>query len=208
MDSGGYTYIKLTGAGGEMWAAVRQTEVKVGDEVAVVNAMLMKGFHSKTLDRDFDQILFGELAQGGQGAPAGAAGAPPEGAATDKNVAAAHGGTAGEPVELTEPVAKAEGDNAYTVAELHAKKGELVDKEITVRGRVTKYNPGIMGKNWVHLQDGSGAPDAGNFDLTVTTSNDVAVGDVVTVKGPVHLDRDFGAGYKYALIIEDAQVTK
>ena len=77
-----------------------------------------------------------------------------------------------------------------------------------VRGKVVKFLPGIMGRNWMHLRDGSGSGKNGDNDLTVTTSDTAAVGDIVTIKGVVHLDKDFGAGYTYAVIIEDASLVK
>jgi hypothetical protein len=78
---------------------------------------------------------------------------------------------------------------------------------VAVRGKVVKYNEGILGKNWLHLRDGSGTAGKDD-DLAVTTQGKAAVGDVVVVRGPLHLDRDFGAGYAYALIVEDAEVGK
>ncbi len=103
-----------------------------------------------------------------------------------------------------EGIAKAEG--GYTVEELFAKKSELGGKQIALRGRVVKYNSGIMGKNWLHLRDGTGAD--GSNDLTVTTSEPAAVGDTVLIQGTVAIDKDFGAGYRYGLIVEDTKVTK
>ena len=41
-------------------------------------------------------------------------------------------------------------DNARTVAEILTKTAELKDKPVVVSGKVVKYNPGIMGKNWIH----------------------------------------------------------
>jgi hypothetical protein len=76
---------------------------------------------------------------------------------------------------------------------------------VKVRGKVVKYNSGIMGKNWLHIQDGSGA--AGSNDLTVTTSANTKVGDTVLVAGVLSANKDFGSGYKYALIVQDAKVT-
>ena len=70
-----------------------------------------------------------------------------------------------------------------------------------------KWNAGIMGKNWLHLRDGSGAAGKDN-DITITTSDEAAVGDVVLVKGTVRVDKDFGAGYAYPVIIEDAKLSK
>jgi hypothetical protein len=73
-----------------------------------------------------------------------------------------------------------------------------------VKGKAVKVNNGIMDRNWIHLQDGTGA--AGANDLLVTTKATVNRGDVVVVRGTVALDKDFGAGYSYSLLIEDATV--
>jgi len=101
-------------------------------------------------------------------------------------------------------VAKAKGANAYTVAEVIAQAEKLKDKPVVISGKVVKYNGSIMGKNWVHLQDGSGNAGAGTHDLLVTSAAVAKVGDVVTVAGTVRTDKDFGAGYSYKVLIEDA----
>ncbi len=103
-------------------------------------------------------------------------------------------------------VEKAKGDNAYTVGEIFAKAKELNGKKVKVRGKVMKVSRAIMGKNWVHLQDGSGSPLENSHDLVVTTQADPAIGSVVEAEGTLHADRDFGAGYMYKAIIEDATV--
>ena len=221
MDSGGYTYIKLQTPDGEKWAAVRQTVVKVGDEATIASAMVMKGFHSKTLDRTFDEILFGELGSAG-GPPAGPHGGMAAGPHGGMAAAPAEGAPAAAPAEIpghaapavggpepiAEPIARAESAEGHTVAEVFEKKADLAGKPVAIRGKVTKYNSGIMGKNWLHLQDGSGAPEAKNFDLTVTSADEATVGDVVIIRGTVAVDKDFGAGYAYDVIVEDATVTK
>ena len=93
-----------------------------------------------------------------------------------------------------------------TIAEVWQRKAELAGSQVTVQGRVVKYNAAILGRNWLHLQDGSGELAAGTNDITVTTTAEVAVGDVVTATGTVATDRDFGAGYTYSVMIEDATV--
>ena len=101
-------------------------------------------------------------------------------------------------------IAKAEGGK--TVAEVFAEKDQLAGKPVTFRGKVVKTNANIMGKNWLHVRDGSGAD--GTNDLTVTTAGAIPnVGDTVVVTGPVVLNKDFGMGYVYDVLIEDAQVT-
>ena len=102
-----------------------------------------------------------------------------------------------------EGVEKASG--GVTVAELYGQSASLAGQPVVLRGRVVKFTPNIMGTNWLHIQDGTGSQ--GTHDLTVTTGAAVQVGDLVVVKGPVTVDKDFGAGYRYAVIVEDATVT-
>ncbi len=92
-----------------------------------------------------------------------------------------------------------------TVAELFARKTDLVDKRVRLRGRVVKANRGIMGKNWLHIQDGTG--DSGSNDLTVTSVDGYAApGATVIVEGTLGVDKDIGAGYFFPVIIEDAVI--
>jgi hypothetical protein len=89
-----------------------------------------------------------------------------------------------------------------TIADLFSKKDKYSGKTVKIKGQVVKFNPEIMGKNWIHIQDGT--ESNGDFDLTVTSSSVVKVGDMITVEGKVSLDKDFGAGYFYKVIVEDA----
>ena len=103
-------------------------------------------------------------------------------------------------------VEKASGANAYTVSELFGKSAKLHKKKVVVRGQVVKVSANIMGKNWIHIQDGSGSAAKGTNNLVVTSGDIPTVGDVVTVKGTLFKDKDFGGNYKYKVIIEDATV--
>lgn len=115
------------------------------------------------------------------------------------------GGKVLSPVDLGKiKVDKAVGANARTVAEIVAKRLELKDQPVLVRGKVVKFNPQIMGKNWVHLRDGSGSAADGSNDILVTTQAATKVGDIVTVSGTVRTDQDFGSGYSYQVLIEEA----
>ncbi|MGE5662920.1 MAG: hypothetical protein ACM31I_01165 [Deltaproteobacteria bacterium] len=105
-------------------------------------------------------------------------------------------------------VDKAKGADAYTVEEIHAKGAALDKKKVTVRGKVVKVSAGIMNRNWIHLRDGSGDEAKKTHNLVVTSKDQPSVGDVVTAKGVLAKDRDFGAGYVYAVIVEDASVKK
>jgi len=91
-----------------------------------------------------------------------------------------------------------------TIGEIFANKEALEGKDISVRGKVMKFSPMIMGRNWVHLQDGTGEAASGTNDLTITTSDTVKMGDIVLVTGTVVINKDLGAGYTYDVIVEDA----
>lgn len=200
MASGGYTYLKLSTAEGESWAAVPQSNVAVGAEVVVANPMPMDGFESKTLNRRFDRISFGTAVSTASGTPAEAPGAAAGAPAHPPAQAAA---------DLAEvKVEKAQGPEGRTVAEVFSQKQSLKDSKVAVKGKVVKVSSGILGKNWVHLRDGSGTADQQDNDLTITTQDVAAVGEVVVAKGVVHLDRDFGAGYSYPVIVEEATLAK
>ena len=95
--------------------------------------------------------------------------------------------------------------NLKTVAVLNKDKTALVGKTVSAQGKVVKVNNGIMGRNFVHVQDGTG--DASNNNLIVTSKDTANVGDSVSVTGVVVMDRDFGGGYSYPLLIEDAKIT-
>ena len=109
------------------------------------------------------------------------------------------------------PVGKIEKSKAAdgkTVAEVVANKATLKDKPVTIRGQVVKVSHGIMGKNWVHLQDGSGTADKSTNDIVVTTKDETAIGQVVNASGTVRTDVDIGSGYKYAVLVEEAKLRK
>ena len=209
IDAAGYTYIRLKTPKEEIWAAVQKATVKKGSKVTIVNATLMEGFESNTLKRKFDRIFFGNLSTGSSGTMNPSPFAPGHGTQKQGSIKAQHSGVANGSQDIGEiKVKKAEGSDGKTVAEIYANKAKLKDTTVSVRGKVVKYNPKIMGKNWVHLRDGTGSPEKKDNDITVTTLDTVVVGDEVLVRGKVHLDRDFGSGYSYPVIIEDGKVVK
>ena len=199
LDASSYSYLRLRTPSGEIWAAVPQTDVAVGTQVTIANAAPMDGFESQTLGRRFEQILFGTLDPSSSG---GEVGLPPGHVPVNRETAAT---SDTEAVPIV--VEKATGADGRTIAEIYAQRTTLAGKQVVVRARVVKFTPGIMGKNWLHLRDGSGTAAAEDHDLTVTTNSMVRVGDMVVVSGSVSIDRDFGAGYAYKVIMEDAPVT-
>ncbi len=216
MDSGGYTYMKLN-TGDQPWIAIPQAEVKAGDDVACYNGMVMSNFTSKTLNRTFDSIIFSSglvKNEPVQPATANSAGADSFASAVKEETPevnmAESGGSVGAVAPFTEiKVEKAKGDNSYTVEEIFTQSSKLDGKTIRVQGKVTKFSPNIMGKNWIHLQDGSGDPLKNTHDLVVTTNMEPPQDqDIITIEGTVRANKDFGAGYSYEVMIEEAQLVK
>jgi len=101
-------------------------------------------------------------------------------------------------------VARASGAGGRTIAEIWSRRSQLVGQNIAVRGQVVKATNGVLGKNWLHLRDGTGEGDAA--DLTVASTDGAAIGDTVLVTGVVQIDRDLGAGYRYAVLVDDARI--
>jgi hypothetical protein len=158
----------------------------------------MHNYHSNTLNRDFKLVYFVDSIVNKTGGAQ----------AKDAAMPAGHPPTAASsalPQIDVSGVARAKG--GMTIGELFANKANLSGKEVTLRGKVVKFLPQIMGKNWLHVRDGSGDAKTHTNDLTVTTEAAVKVGDTVLVSGKVGLNKDFGYGYKYDAIIENAKVT-
>lgn len=188
MNAAGYTYIHLVNEKGDMWAAVPETNVAKDSTVTLSIQMMAENFESTSLNRKFDRLAFATI----DGAPAGKPQMPP-GMASAMNAKV--------------DVAKVEQPSGGTsVATLWKDRKSLAGKEVVVRGTVVKFLPQIMGKNWIHLRDGSGSQAAKDNDITVTTTDAVKVGTVVTATGKVSVDKDFGSGYAYPVIVEDAKL--
>ena len=207
LDAPPYSYLQVKTPQGDVWAAVPQTTVAKGATVRVYNPMLMTKFESKSLKRTFDEVYFGTLMPDGSDAQATGGSAPAAAGAAGTNPHTGAAAPSAEPVKVGK-VEKATGADALTIAEAWAKLGSLAGKTVTIRGVVVKYNPQVMNKNWLHLQDGSGDAKAGSNDITVTSNDAAAKGDTVTITGVVRTDKDFGSGYSYAVLVEDAKVVK
>jgi hypothetical protein len=195
VNAGSYTYMRLKTKDGEVWAATMLSTIAKGSKVQLHDPMLMTNFESRAMGRTFDEIVFASAVStetGGLNNPA-------------KQMAETHKGAAAS--AATVPVVKAPkaaGKNGRTVAEVHAQRTQLRGKPVAVQGTVVKFSPDIMNRNWIHLRDGSGSAADKSNDLMVTTSQRVKVGDVVTVSGLVKTDVNYGSGYAYPVVIENA----
>jgi uncharacterized cupredoxin-like copper-binding protein len=196
MNAANYTYVRVKTDAGDVWAASGEFKVAVGDRVTLALEMPMENFHSQTLKRDFPLIYFTtRIGREGEAPPAAPAMMSAHGQAAGAGPAAA---------QVIGPIEPAPGGT--TVANVWANRKSLAGKSVTVRGQVVKFNGGIMGRNWIHIQDGTGAAADGTNDLLVTSDAGAKVGDVITVTGTVAIDKDFTAGYAYAVLIEGAKI--
>jgi hypothetical protein len=220
MNSSGYTYMLVSNGGLQQWVAIPETTITKGDRVRYHQGMTMNDFHSKTLNKTFASILFsaglaGEREQAAQtptatGGDSFASALKSEQQSTQLAVTpeATSGGSVGAVVPFEEiAIPKADGSNAYTVGEVFAKAKELHNRKVRVRGKVVKVSTAIMGRNWVHLQDGSGDPLSNSHDLVFTGETAPEVGAIVVMEGVLAADKDFGAGYSYKAIVEQAVVS-
>jgi hypothetical protein len=184
-----YTYMKVKEANNEFWIAVTKRQIEPGATISFADALEMTNFQSKDLQRTFDKIYFVSRIVG-------------DGSSESQQ-------SMSMPLRMKPELEKKEisiepAKGGVTIGELFANRDSYADKTVLVKGQVTKVNRAIMDRNWVHLQDGTS--DSGSFDLTVTTSDDVKVGDVVTFEGKIALNKDFGAGYTYEVIMEEAKL--
>ena len=196
MNSGGYTYVNLEKNGKKTWVAASETRVKVGQEVSCPSGMNMNNFTSKTLKRTFESITFCNT-------PLNTVGGKMD---TNQKSPGSKGAKVTSVGAIK--VKKASGANAYTVGDIYKNKSKLDKKKIVVRGKVVKVSGGIMNKNWIHLQDGTGSQKNGTNNLVFTSQDLPALGDVVTMQGILYKDKDFGSGYKYDVIVEKATIQK
>ena len=184
-----YTYLKVKEAGKDFWIAINKREIEVGTKISFMGGLEMNNFQSKDLQRTFEKIYFVNRIVGS------------ESSTTQQPMSMPHQ-TRPEPEKKEISIEPAEG--GITISELFTNRDSYADKTVLIKGQVTKVNRAIMDRNWVHLQDGTS--DSSNYDLTITTEEEVNVGDVVTFEGKITLNKDFGAGYSYKVIMEQAKL--
>ncbi|MCD6394930.1 MAG: hypothetical protein J7M40_15680 [Planctomycetes bacterium] len=180
-----YTYLRVKENDADFWIAIRKTPMEPGETISYANPLEMRDFTSKELQRTFDKIFFiSAYSKGDASTPATAA--PRTRPAIDKK-------------EISIAPAK----DGISIGELFSNKGAYAGKTVTIKGQVVKFSAAIMKRNWVHIQDGTSGD--GKHDLAITTQDEAAVGDIVTFEGKITLNKDFGAGYKYKVIMEEAK---
>jgi hypothetical protein len=188
-----YTYLHTEETGRLQWLAVPKMEAREGETYYYQGGVEMGEFKSKELDRNFSSILFldgvisPDIVEGGKTSLKTSAEKPKS---TEEKIG----------VDI-KPVT-----GGITISELLSNKEKYSNKVVKIKGKVTRFNSRIMNRNWIHLQDGTSS--SGEFDVTATSADDVIVGDVITIEGIISLNKDFGAGYYYKIIMEDGKVSK
>lgn len=198
MSSAGYTYIRVEEKGKAFWIALPETQVSVGEKISFYEQMLMEDFNSRSLNRTFDRILFVEAINKGTELPTQVKAKPSPNKKPPVQQAESQ-----KSKELGSPAGR------FTIKEIFEKKEELVGKTIEVKGKISKLSKLIMDRNWVHIEDGTGTKQEQNNKLIFrTTKAGIAVGDEVVAKGVLYVNKDFGYGYYYPVIVEDAVFSK
>ena len=186
IDAGNYSYLQLKENDKVYWAAVPTMQIENGEQIFFSEYMEMKDFRSETLDRTFESVLFVNDANK---------------VADKKTLQIAHANLkpGNETTISVEPL-----DDGKTIAQIFNEKESLKNKTVKVRGKVVKFNGGIMNRNWIHIQDGT--DNEGEYDLLITSKESAKVGDVIRAEGKLAIDKDFGAGYFYPVVLENAKI--
>ena len=188
-----YTYCFVNTNNTDYWIAISKLNINEGEVIYYNKGLEMLNFHSKELDRTFSVVYFVQKASKN----------PNSGIVTN---------TVTKDNLTTKPIIDKKNfsyDKAFdgiTISDLYANRDKYANKKVRIRGRITKFNSSIMSRNWAHIQDGT--DNNGNFDLTVTTQETVNIDELVTFEGTIALDKDFGAGYFYPIIMEEAVIIK
>ncbi len=187
INTDNYTYVHVDTGKSKHWAAAPPVSLAPGSMVSFVPNMPMQKFYSKTLKREFDVVYFvGQIYTDKAGDPA--------------TTPAPHKSANKAPAQPVAGIKKAA--NGNTISEVLGQKQQLAGKTIHIRGKVVKYTPQVMGTNWIHIRDSSTAKD-----LTLTTAGTAKTGDVILVSGKLSLNKDFGFGYIYEVLLEDSSIT-
>ena len=188
MNTNSYVYAKVVENGEEFWIATSKKELEIGGKYFFRDGLLQTNFESKEFDRVFDKIyLVSNLVS--ENHAQSSEGSKSETNKDDNNK------------YLGQPKVKLK-DGSISIAELVGNKNKYEGKTVQLTGRCVKINTNILGRNWIHLKDGT----LDSYDLVVTSDIVVPEGHVLTMKGSVILDKDFGAGYKYEILVENGEI--
>ncbi|MEX6625341.1 hypothetical protein [Tenacibaculum salmonis] len=190
IPAGGYIYLKVSENDKKYWVAVPGREIKIGATYYYDEGMEMKNFESKILKRTFDTVIFAQGVRDEENKTKNKINNKTIKKSTNKG--------------KTKVVNIEKAANGIQISELFENPKTYQNKEVIIKGQAVKVNNEIMGVNFIHLQDGT--TGNGEYDITITTNEKVKIGDIITIKGTVILNKDFGAGYLFDVLIEKAIV--
>jgi len=180
-----YTYLNVTENGNKFWIAIPRKEIEIGGTYYYRGGLLKRNFPSKEFNRVFDTIYL-------------VADVIPN--STNSGMPIEEEGMTNQEIHTHEAINVEPTEGTVKISSIFSDPSKYQGKQVKVTGKCVKVNPMIMGRNWVHIQDGSGD----NLDLTVTTADNIPLGAIVSLEGIIALDKDFGAGYRYDIIMEKA----
>ena len=186
MEAGTYSYLQLKENDKLYWVAVPRMEIENGESIYFSEYMEMKDFKSETLDQTFESVLFVNDASKSM---------------NQMDMKNPHSDVQSLDKQTISVGTLKDGK---TIADIYKNKQSLNGETVKVKGKVVKFNSGIMNRNWVHIQDGT--DNNGDFDLLITSNETVKVGDIIVAEGTLAIDKDFGAGYFYAVLVEEAKI--
>lgn len=209
-----YTYLRAKESDKEVWLAAPSMQAKAGDTYYYEGGIQMTKFESKELNRVFESIILLEKINTEPKASAVAATNNTTAPAADYHTGTDQQGVPATSEQYTrtppniekKDVKVAAAKGGITIGELFAKKDSYAGKTVKIKGQVTKYTPAVMGKNWIHIQDGT--ESGGKFDLAITSDAEVNMGDQVTFEGQIGLNKDLGYGYFFDVLMENAKLVK
>lgn len=192
-----YLYLDVSEGEKQFWVAVGKQDVEIGGTYIFSGAIYKHNFQSKELDRKFEELYMVNklLKQNDDGGHTAVTGSAQSGSSVDPHSKdkAPSEISSGEIIER---------EGSVRIADIVADPAKYDGQKIQVSGKCVKVNNGILGVNWIHLQDGS----KDDYDFVVTTEFAIQVGQVVTMEATVALNKDFGAGYKYEIILENGRL--
>jgi hypothetical protein len=198
LNAGEYTYLKVKEDDMEQWLAVNAMEAKPGEIYYYEGGLEMTNFKSKELKRTFESVLFLESLS--------KVPVISKGVKTMKGDLNEKLTTSGAVTIEKKNLKIDHTEGCITIADLFSGKASYSGKTVRVKAQVIKFSRDIMKKNWIHVQDGT--ESGGKFDLVVTTNEVFTQDDIVTLEGKITVDKDFGYGYFYEILMEDAKSVK
>ncbi len=186
VDAGSYSYLQLKENNNLYWVAVPAMNIKNGESIHFSQYMEMIDFKSETLNRSFESVLFVNDASRSM---------------NKMNMKNPHSDVQSLDKQTISVGTLKDGK---TIADIYKNKQSLNGKTVKVKGKVVKFNSAIMNRNWVHIQDGT--DNNGDFDLLITSDETAKVGDIIVAEGKLAIDKDFGAGYFYPVLVEEAKI--